>query len=145
MKIAAIIAVAVAVLSGSLVAQETRPVPKDSVRVFIPGCSRGVVFTAARRTEGQPGSVDIPEGMRLRMNGPKQLMAEIKAHEGSIIQISGLMKKGQRKPDGVGIGGGIRVMPGPAPTGGAPGSPAVSRITIDVEGWRPALGDCPSR
>src|SRR6478672_1183680 len=79
-------------------AQEKKPVPKNSVRVSIPGCSRGYVFTVGARTVDQPGSVNVPEGMHLRMNGPKQLMSEIKAHEGSMIEITGLMKKGQYDP-----------------------------------------------
>jgi hypothetical protein len=146
MRAIAVITVAVAVSSGSLVAQENKPVPKDSVRVFIPGCTRGYVFTAGPRTQDQPGSVDIPEGMHVRMNGPKNMMAEIKAHEGSMIEITGLMKKGQYKPDGVGIGRGVRITPGPASTGGSlPGNPSVNQILIDVEGWRPIVGDCPSR
>jgi len=74
------------------------------------------------------------------------MMAEIKAHEGSMVEITGLMKKGQHKPDGVGIGGGVRIMPGPAPTGGSlSGSSSVSQILIDVEGWRSIVGDCRSR
>ena len=146
MRTTAVITAAVAVLSGPLVAQENRPVPKDSLRVFIPGCTRGLIFTAGRRTQDQPGSVDIPEGMHLRMNGPKKIMAEIKAHDGSMIEITGLMKRGQHKPDGVRIGGGVRITPGPAPTGGSlPGAPIVGQILIDVEGWRLAGGDCPSR
>ena len=146
MRTTAVITAAVAVLSGPLVAQENRPVPKDSLRVFVPGCTRGLIFTAGRRTQDQPGSVDIPEGMHLRMNGPKKIMAEIKAHDGSMIEITGLMKRGgQHKPDGVRIGGGVRITPGPAPTGGSlPGAPIVGQILIDVEGWRPAVGDCPS-
>jgi hypothetical protein len=140
------VTVAVAVLAASLAAQENRPVPKDSVRVLIPGCTKGYVFTAGPRTSDQPGSVDIPEGMHLRMNGPKKMMAEIKAHEGSQIEITGLLKKGQFKPDGVGIGGGVRIAPGAAPAAGSlTGSPNVGQILIDVEGWRPILGNCPSR
>jgi hypothetical protein len=146
MRTTAIIAVTVAVFSGRLTAQESKPVPKDSVRVSVPGCTKGFIFTAARRTQDEPGSVDFPEGMHVRMNGPKKLMAEIKAHEGSMIAITGLMKKGQYKPDGVGIGGGVRVSPGPGPSGGSlPGNSNVNQILIDVEGWRPAVGTCPSR
>jgi len=146
MKTTVVVAVAVAVLSGPLVAQEEKPVPKDSVRVSIPGCTKGQVFTAGRRTADQPGSANIPEGMHLRMNGPKKMMTEIKAHEGSMIQITGLMKKGQYDPNGIGIGGGVRIAPGQAPTGGSmPGISMAGQILIDVEGWRPALGDCPSR
>jgi len=146
MRTTAVITVAVAVLSGPLVAQENKPVPKDSVRVFIPGCTKGYVFTAGRRTQDQPGSADIPEGMHLRMNGPKKVMAEIKAQEGSMIEITGLMRKGQYRPGGVGIGGGVRITPGPAPTDSSlPGNPSVSQVLIDVEGWRPVVGDCPPR
>jgi hypothetical protein len=148
MKTSFAFAIAAAVsLSALLVAQEEKkPVPKDSVRVLIPGCSKGYVFTAARRTTEEAGSADIPEGMHLRMNGPKKLMNEIKAHEGSLIQITGLMKKSQYQP-GIGIGGGVRIMPGASPTGGSMSSSPVmaSPISIDVEGWRPATGDCPSR
>jgi len=146
MRITTVITIAIAALSGPLPAQENKPVPKNSVRVSIPGCTKGLIFTAGRRTSDQPGSVDIPEGMHLRMNGPKKMMAEIKAHEGSMIEITGLMKKGQYEPGGVGIGGGVRISPGPAPTGGSLSSnPNVSQILIDVEGWRQAVGDCPSR
>jgi hypothetical protein len=146
MKSTFAVAVGVAALSAMVVAQEQKPVPKDSVRVSIPGCSKGYVFTAARRTTEEAGSADIPEGMRLRMNGPKKVINEIKAHEGQLIQITGLMKKGQYTP-GVGIGGGVRIMPGTSPaSGGSMSSMAMgSQISIDVEGWRPATGDCPSR
>ena len=145
---AAAVAVVVAVaLSAPLVAQETKPVPKDSVRVSIPGCTKGMVFTAGPRTEDQPGHGEIRDGMHMRMNGQKKLMAEIKAHEGSMIEITGLMKKGQNRPDGVSVGHGVRIMPGASPTGGGSLSvdPNVGQMFIDVEGWRPAVGDCPSR
>jgi hypothetical protein len=145
MKIVPALIAAVLLSSGAAAAQETKPVPKDSVRVFIPGCTKGYIFTAGRRTEDEPGSVNIPEGMHLRMNAPKKLMADIKAHEGSMIEISGLMKKGQLKPDGVSIGGGVRISPGQASAGGMSGNPGVSQSMIDVEGWRPIAGDCPSR
>jgi hypothetical protein len=146
LKTLVIIAVAAAALRGVLVAQENRPVPKDSVRVFVPGCSKDHMFTVGPRTEDSPGRSDIPQGMHLRMNGPKALMAEIKGHEGSMIEIAGLMKKGQYGPDGVGIGGGVRISPGPSPVGGSLArEPNFSQVMIDVEGWRPVVGRCPSR
>lgn len=146
MRTAAVIVVALAMSAGPLAAQETKRVPKDSVRVSIPGCTKGYIFTAGRRTEDEPGSVDVPEGMHLRMNAPKKMIAEIKAHEGSMIEVTGIMKKGQFKPDGVAVGGGVRIGPGPAPSGGiGPGNPSAGQIAIDVEGWRPVVGECPSR
>ena len=143
---AVVLAGVIAFLSAPLHAQETKPVPKDSVRVAIPGCTKGRIFTAARRTEEEPGSVDIPEGVHLRMNGPKQMMAEIKAHEGSLIQITGIMKRGQFKPGGVRLGGGVGISAGPATgVGGQAPSPVANQMFIDVEGWRPANGSCPGR
>jgi hypothetical protein len=141
MKTAAVIAIAVAALSGSLVAQENKPVPKDSMRVFVPGCTKGLIFTAGPRTEDQTGRSDIPEGMHLRMNGPKEMMAEIKAHEGSTVEITGLIKRGQYAPDGIDVGHGVRIGPGPSPTGSNL-QPNFNQIVIDVEGWRPVAGSC---
>jgi hypothetical protein len=134
---------AFAIGAAVVVAQETKPVPKDSVRLSIPGCTHGYVFTAGPRNSDQPGSFEIPEGMHLRMNGDKKLMAEIKAHEGSMVEITGLMKKGQYK-DGINIGGGVRVSAGPAPGQGL-GSPSSGQIQIDVEGWRPVEGACKTK
>jgi hypothetical protein len=144
MKTVAAVAVVVAVLSGPLAAQESKPVPNDSVRVVVPGCTKGLMFTAGPRTEDQPNRSAIPPGMHLRMSGPKKIMAEIKAHESSMIEITGLIKKGQYGPDGVGIGNGVRLTPGPPSAGGGViGNPNVNQTIIDVEGWRPVVGSCP--
>jgi hypothetical protein len=146
MRTTTVVIAAAALLSGRLMAQERKPVPKDSVRVSIPGCTRGYIFTAGRRTQDEPGSVSVPEGMHFRMNGPKKLIAEIKAQEGSMVEITGVTRRGQYTPGGVDIGGGVRVSQGPGFTaGGTPGSPAAGQIGIDVEGWRPVAGRCPSR
>jgi hypothetical protein len=130
-----------ALLSGAAVlAQEPKPVPKDSVRVSIPGCTKGYIFTVGSRSANEAGSnYEIPEGMHLRMNGPKKMIADIKAHEGSMIQITGLMKKEQYRTDGVAIGGGVRV------GGGGGMNPGSGQVFIDVEGWRPLDGSCPGR
>jgi hypothetical protein len=143
MKPAVFFVVVAAMLSRPLGAQEKKPVPKDSVRVFVPGCSKGYVFTAGPRTEDHSGS-PVPEGMHLRMSGPKKMMAEIKGQEGSMIEITGLMKKGQAG-DGVALGGGVRITGGQSSSGGGLPSPGGGQIMIDVEGWRHLPGACPSR
>src|SRR5712691_3351880 len=143
MRIIAVIAVISAVSSGALLAQEAKKVPKDSVRVTVPGCTKGYIFTAGPKTEDQVGRSEIPEGMHLRMNGKKNLISEIRAHEGQMIQITGLMKKGQYN-EGINVGGGVRITPG---IGNAPGSRPVYENApvnyIDVESWQPAAGNCP--
>ncbi len=125
-----------------LAQQESKPVPKDSVRVSVSGCTKGYIFTAGRRSIDEPTRANIPEGMHMRMNGKKDTIKEIRAHEGSMVEITGLMKKGQYL-EGVNIGGGVRVMPGATPSGGSMMNyPAAYQISIDVEGWRPIDGAC---
>ena len=145
MRRVAVIAAALTLVGSSAFAQETKPVPKDSARVSVPGCSKGYIFTVAARRANEAGSnYDIPEGTHLRMNGPKKLINEIKAHEGQMIQLTGLMKVDQLPTGGVNIGGGVRVGAG-APVGGMP-MPGGGQNFIDVEGWR-VIPDrsCPSR
>ena len=142
MKVTAFV-VAAALASGAVAGQEQKPVPKDSVRVFVPGCSKGFVFTAGPRTEEHSAS-PIREGMHLRMSGPKPLMAEIKAHEGSMIEITGLMKKGQIGP-GIAVGGGVRIGGGAPVSGSGVPSPGGGQMMIDIEGWRRVPGECRSR
>jgi hypothetical protein len=145
MRTTAIFTIAISLLTAALTAQEPKKVPKDSARVSISGCTKGYIFTAGPRSVEHPGSVDVPEGMHIRMNGPKSLLADIKAHEGSAIEITGIMKKGQYGPDGVNIGGGVRVGPGPAPNGGIGVSAGTRQSFIDVEAWRPIDGECRAR
>ena len=132
-------------LTAVTAAQETKPVPKGSARVTVSGCSKGYVFTAGPRTVESAGSGDIREGTRLRMNGKKPMMNDIKAHEGSLIELTGLMKQGQNGPAGVGVGG-VRIAPGPNPQSGSisMGAPA-GLPAIDIENWRLIPGNCPVR
>src|SRR5437868_2553151 len=89
------IALVVAALGAPLVAQEGKPVPKDSMRVFIPGCTKGRVFTAGPRTVDQPGRTEVPPGMHLTMSGPKAMLKKIADHKESMVEITGLIKKGE--------------------------------------------------
>ena len=142
MRLTRSIALALVVAAVPLAAQETKPVPKNSVRVTVPGCTKGYVFTVAPRTVEAPGSVDVPPGMHLRLNAPKKMMADIKAHEGTLIQVTGLIKKGQYGPTGIGVGG-VRITPGTNPQSGtlSMGAPA-NLVMMDVEGWQQAPGEC---
>ena len=47
MRTVAALVVAIA-MGAAIAAQETKPVPKDSVRVFVPGCTKGYMFTGGR-------------------------------------------------------------------------------------------------
>ena len=148
MKLSIFAAAACLVVVMPLAAQESKPkpVPKDSVRVAVPGCGKGYVFTAGPRSADEAGSADVPDGTRFRMNAPRKVMADIKAHEGSMVEITGLIRKGQFAPGGVNVGGGVRIGPAPAPSsGGIGGIPVEGPLVIDVESWRPLAMPCQSR
>lgn len=146
MNMPSLIAIGTMIFACAVHAQE-KPVPKDSVRVVVPGCTKGRVFTAGLRTEDQPGRSEVPPGMRLRMTGPRALVREIAAREGSAVEVTGLIKKGQVGRDGVSLlGGSIRLGPAPSPNSTSPGrDPGYQQIIIDVESWRPVEGSCPTR
>jgi hypothetical protein len=131
-------------VSGSwLIAQETKPVPKDSVRVSIPGCAKGAAFTTVRPSADQPGTYDVPAGVHMHMNGAKPLMSAIKAHQEAMIELTGTVRKDDLRQDGINVKG-VRISPGPSPSSGSsPGVPIAPQIQIDVESWRQISGTCP--
>ncbi|HKW03106.1 MAG TPA: hypothetical protein VJN96_24985 [Vicinamibacterales bacterium] len=141
----ATLALTLAALSGAwLIAQETKPVPKGAVRVSIPGCAKGAAFTTVRPSTDQPGTYDVPAGVHMHMNGAKPLMAEIKAHQEAMIEITGTVRKDDLRTDGINVKG-VRISPGPSPSsaGGTGGVPLPPQIQIDVESWRQISGTCP--
>jgi len=137
--------VIVAILvAASIAAQEEKPVPKDSMRVSIAGCTKDYIFTVVRRTTDETRSNPVPAGTHFRMNGPRKMISEIRARQGSMIEITGLVLKGQYL-DGGSSGGRVRIGPGSAPTAGSSMSPTGSQNYIDVEGWRSIGDECPVR
>lgn len=135
------------VIASAATAQEEKPVPKDSARVHIAGCANKRTFTVKRPPEGEPVQVEIEPGRQFSMNGKKELLAQIHAHEADMIELTGIVLRNDlaRQP-GVSLGGGrIRISPGnpQAPLGGGGGTdPHYTRSIIDVESWRPLPATC---
>ena len=122
----------------SLAAQEERPVPKDSVRVSIPGCSKGSAFVVTESPEGERTSVEIQTGRRFRLTGKKELLNEIKAREGYMIAVTGIVRLNDLKgPGGLSLGGGrVRIGGGPPVAGAgadANRAPQSANAILDVE------------
>ena len=128
-------------------AQEERPVPKDSVRVSIPGCSKGSAFVVMESPEGERTSIEIQTGRRFRLTGKKQLLDEIKAREGYMIAVTGIIRRNDLKGTGVTLGGGrVRIGGGPPVSGSgsaATSAPQSMNAILDVEGFRPLGEPCP--
>lgn len=134
----------IALSASWVLAQETKPVPKDSLRISIPGCAKNAVFTTGKRTVDEPGTLDVAEGVHMHMNGSKKVMADIKAHQATMIEITGIVRRSDLDPGGISLGKGVTIKPGPAPSGSTMGGvPLASQIQIDVESWRQIPGECP--
>src|SRR5262245_2407593 len=141
------IAILTIALAVGLSAQEKK-VPKDSTRVSIPGCSKGSAFVVTASPEAERTSTEIATGRRFRLAGPKDVLNEIKKREGTIIEVTGIVKKSDLTEGGIKLGGGrVRIGAGSPqdPISGGPGRAPMSGIVIlDVEGWRPLGESCPS-
>ena len=103
-------------------AQQEKPVPKDSVRISIPGCAKGVMFTVTESPEHE-SRTSLAPGRRFRLAGKKELLKEIREREGTMIEVTGLILKGQIDQSGVAIGDKVRISPGPAPGSAMGGNP----------------------
>ena len=135
--------ICIALLAGSVAtvaAAQEKPVPKDSMRISIPGCAKGTAFLVMESPEHETRS-DLKPGRRFRLSGKKDVMKEIKQAEGQMIEVTGLIRRGQLE-QGVSIGG-VRVSPGPPPGSSVGSNPNYDQTILDVEGWRPLAGDCP--
>src|SRR6185369_7078772 len=133
-------------ITGILCAQE-RPVPSDSARVAIPGCVKGTAFIVMKAPENQPTQGNIAPGRRFRLSGPKDVLKDIKKHEGRLIELTGLIRKNDLKgPGGIGVAGGrVRIGAGvpQSPTGDPSHAlTGYDQPVLDVEGWRQLDENC---
>jgi hypothetical protein len=135
--------------SAVLVAQE-REVPKDSVRLSIPGCVNGRTFIVMRREQAEPVVAEVQPGRRFRLNGNKDMLKKMQTQKATMIEVTGLVRRGQLAERGVSVAGGrVRIGGGPpqVPMGGGPGAgqPIYDEAVFDVESWRSLPDACPAR
>jgi hypothetical protein len=146
----AAIALALALSTTAFAQEQEKEVPKDSVRVTIPGCVNGRTFTVMRRERPEPVDVDVPEGRRFRLNGKKDVLKDMNSQRATMVEVTGLVRRAQVQPGGIPIAGG-RIRIGGAqpqvPMGGSGPrpAPAYDEAVLDVESWRSLPDSCPAR
>ena len=143
-------AAALALLSSAFLAgQEQAKVPKDSARIAIPGCSRDRVFIVADAPNHEPIGTRLEPGRRFRLAGKRELLDAIKAREGTMVEVTGLVRKADLERSG-----GVRLFGGRVRIGGAqPQAPlsdvqrnsTYAEVVLDVESYRMLTESCPSR
>ena len=143
-----ILALLAVVVAAPLAGQE-RPVPKDSVRLSIPGCVEGRRFIVMRRERPEPVDAEVQPGRRFRLNGKKDVLKNMQTQKATMIEVTGLVRRSQVTERGVAVAGGrVRVGGGQpqAPMGGGVGrDPVYNEAVLDVESWRSLPDSCPAR
>jgi hypothetical protein len=144
-----ILVLLVVTLAPSVSGQE-REVPKDSVRLSIPGCVEGRTFIVMRRDRPEPVDVEVQPGRRFRMNGKKDMLKEMQTQKATMIEVTGLVRRSQIAERGVSVAGGrVRIGGGqpqaPMGGGGVGQSAYYNEAIFDVESWRSLPDSCPAR
>jgi hypothetical protein len=130
-------------------AQEQAKVPKDSARIAIPGCARDRVFIVADAPNHEPIGTRMEPGRRFRLSGKKDVLEDIRLREGTMIEVTGLVRKSDLQGPG-----GVRLFGGRVRIGGAqPQAPLsdiqrnsmYTEVVLDVESYRMLSESCPSR
>jgi len=140
---------ALTLVAGVTASAQERKVPDNSVRISIAGCAKGRTFIVAEAAEHEPVNNNIEPGRRFRLEGKKQVMSQIKAHETQMMALTGIIRRADLvDPAGMSVGRGVRLGGGAprAPVGGSSvaNSPNVQQAFLDVESWQPLPGSCRS-
>jgi hypothetical protein len=130
--------------AAATAAQEERKVPSDSMRVTIAGCARDRAFIVDT-PEGRESNKDgIAPGRRFRLSGRRTVLDDIKRREGSMVEITGLVRKSDLSGPG-----GVRLFGGRVRIGGTPqrdrNDPMYNQTVIDVESYQLLPDPCPTR
>src|SRR5262245_12299914 len=131
--------------SVPLAAAQEKRVPSDSARITVPGCAKDRVFIVGQPEGRDSPPTDLQVGRRLRLSGSRNVLNDIKKHEGRMVDLTGLV----RKSDLAGPGG-LRVFGGRVRIGGAQPQdpirdPMYNQVVIDVEGFQLLPDGCPTR
>ena len=137
---------------GLLHAQDRKP-SKDSTRISVVGCTKGRSLVATARKAVEPVVSPVLPGRRFRLAGPKKMLAEIRAQEGQLVEVTGLVRISQLTPapPGMPLGKNGRVRLGGGPLNRDPTQvdprrdPLMNEIVMDVESWLPLPEACPAR
>jgi len=116
--------------------QEKPRVPKDSVELVVIGCLKGRVLTTSETLQPDVESGPYVGKRSFRLAGKRDVMDEVKRHNGHLVEVSGLVRRAALDDKGVKVG---RVaVGGGSPVAGSRGmpSPAENVIVMDATSVR---------
>jgi hypothetical protein len=138
-------ALMLALAIASVAAGQERPVPSDSTRITIPGCAKDRLFVVEEPEGREIKATGIGPGRRFRLSGPRSVLDDIKKRQGTMIKVTGLVRKSDVSgPGGVTFLGG-RVRIGGTTPRDPIRDPMYNQIVLDVEGFQLLPDSCPTR
>lgn len=139
---AVVVVLALAFAGAQGDAQETRRVPEDSVELTVVGCLKGrVLSTAGQRQPGVERGPYVGERV-LRLNGSKDLMAEVKKRNRQLVEVVGLVKRSALDDKGVKAGPFSISGGSPAARGGGMPTGVEQVPVMDASAVRVIAGSC---
>jgi hypothetical protein len=123
---------------------QERPVPGDSTRITVPGCAKDRLFVVEEPEGREVRATGISPGRRFRLSGPRSVLDDIKKRQGTMIEVTGLIRKSDVSPGGVTFLGG-RVRIGGAQPRDPMRDPMYNQVVLDVEGFQVLPDSCPTR
>jgi hypothetical protein len=124
---------------------EPKPIPKDSVEIAARGCLTGRVFTAiARGEEAEVERGPDVSGRTFRVTAPKEVMKQVKAHNGHLVDVAGLVRTAALADNAPGKRiGNTRIIIGTPPGSGPGGAPVANYTVMDLTAVRFVSDTCP--
>ena len=103
-----------ALLSSPQETQQERPkVPKDSIMLVVTGCLKGRVLAVSDVRQEDTQSGPIVKAKSFRVAGKKDLMKEVKEHDGHLVDVTGIVKKSSLIEPGIKVGKSVTIGGGP--------------------------------
>ena len=137
--IAVVALFALALASPQADPQEKPRVPDDSIELTVTGCLKGRVLTTVARRAAEPERGIYVGERSFRINAKKDVMDEVKKHNGHLVEVVGLIKRSALDDKGVKIGS--ATISAASPSGRLP-SPAENVDVMDASAVRLRSTSC---
>ena len=119
--------------------QERPPIPQDSIELTVIGCLKGRVLATVANRQVDTESSPFVGARSFRLAGKKDVMDEVKKHNGHLVEVVGIIKRSALDDQGVKIGN-ATISPA-SPSGRLP-SPAENVDVMDATAVRLRSTSC---
>jgi hypothetical protein len=120
--------------------QDKPSIPKDSIELTVIGCLNGRVLSTVANRQTDVESSPFVGARTFRLAGKRDVMDEVKKHDGHLVEVVGLVKRSALDDKGVKVGP-ARISPAPSSSGRMP-SPADNVDVMDATAVRLRSTSC---